>query len=60
MRLVVPYTQPHRANPAPSLDVAQLDAELISSFLDELGHIRQNTITSREPGRDSLSLPLQS
>jgi site-specific recombinase XerD len=47
MRLLLDYTQ-HKMRVQPSdLDIAALDADLISAFLDHLEHDRQNTIGTR-------------
>jgi integrase/recombinase XerD len=47
MRLLLDYAQRHLATPPMQLDLADLDAELISGFLDHLEHDRHNTIGTR-------------
>jgi site-specific recombinase XerD len=47
MRLLLDYAQQRLATSPAQLDLAALDAELISAFLDHLEHDRHNTIETR-------------
>jgi site-specific recombinase XerD len=47
MRLLLEFAQHRLRTRASQLDFAQLDAELIAAFLDDLEHERQNTIATR-------------
>ena len=47
MRLLLQYTHTTVGRPPAQLDLADLDAELISAFLDHLEHDRHNTISTR-------------
>jgi integrase/recombinase XerD len=47
MRLLLAYAQQQLVTPPAKLDFADLDAELISRFLDHLEHDRHNTIGTR-------------
>jgi integrase/recombinase XerD len=47
MRLLLDYAQQQLATSPAQLDLASLDAELISAFLDHLEHDRHNTIGTR-------------
>jgi integrase/recombinase XerD len=47
MRLLLAYAQQRLATPPAQLDLAQLDAKLVSAFLDHLEHVRNNTIGTR-------------
>jgi integrase/recombinase XerD len=47
MRLLLEFAQRRLRTPAAQLDLAALDAELISAFLDYLEHERNNTIGTR-------------
>jgi site-specific recombinase XerD len=47
MRLLLEYAQQQLRVPPAHLDIAALDADLISGFLDHLEHQRENTIATR-------------
>ena len=47
MRLLVQFTQQRINTPPAQLDLHDLDAEVISAFLDHLEHTRHNTIGTR-------------
>ena len=47
MRLLLAFAQHRLDTPAATLDLADLDADLIASFLDHLEHERNNTIGTR-------------
>jgi integrase/recombinase XerD len=47
MRLLLDFATNRLRTPAAQLDLAQLDADLIAAFLDDLEHKRQNTIATR-------------
>jgi integrase/recombinase XerD len=47
MRLLLKFAQARLRTPAAQLDLGQLDADLITAFLEHLEHHRQNTIGTR-------------
>lgn len=47
LRLLLTFAQDHLGTPPSRLDIAQLDAPLIATFLDHLEHDRHNTIATR-------------
>ena len=47
MRLLLQFAEKRTKNPPERLDLHDLDAEVISSFLDHLEHQRRNTIGTR-------------
>jgi integrase/recombinase XerD len=47
MRLLLKFAQARLRTPAAQLDLGQLDADLITAFLEHLEHDRQNTVGTR-------------
>lgn len=47
MRLLLEFAQTRLRTPAAQLDLGQLDADLITAFLEHLEHDRQNTVGTR-------------
>ena len=47
MRLLLEFAQDRSRTPAAQLDLGQLDADLITAFLEHLEHDRQNTVGTR-------------
>ena len=61
MRLLLRFAQQRTGKPPSKLEIADLDAELISAFLDHLEHERGNSARTRNvaPGGDPLAVPIR-